>query len=171
MVLCSCAVKTSLEIELSSLRWRSTLHPKSLGKGALVGGLFLFASAAIAQHSDSGSPPRADQETSEHEHEHYQSTGMVMSEDPLQLGMSREGSGTAWQPDSTPVHGHHFMIGDWMLMLHYNIIAGYDAQTSSRGDHQFMSVNWVMLMAQYSLVDGQFTARAMLSAEPFTTGG
>lgn len=171
MVLRSCTVKTSLEIELSSLRWRSTLQLKSLGKGAFVGGLFLFASAAIAQHGHPETPPRADEETSVHGHEHHHSAAMVMSEDPLQLGMSREGSGTAWQPDSTPVHGHHFMIGDWMLMLHYNIIAGYDAQTSSRGDHQFMSVNWVMLMAQHSLLDGQFTARAMLSAEPFTTGG
>ncbi len=143
-----------------------------MGTKAFVGGLFLFASAtASAQH---GAPesPIADQESSEHsKHAHHHPTEMMMPEDPLQLGMSREGSGTAWQPDSTPVHGHHFMIGDWMLMLHYNIIAGYDDQGSSRGDREFISVNWVMLMARHSLFDGEFTARAMLSAEPFTTGG
>lgn len=92
-------------------------------------------------------------------------------EDPLGLGMSREGSGTTWQPDSTPIYGHHFMAAEWMLMLHYNVLAGYDYQSGARGDRQFTSSNWIMLMAQHSLWDGQFTARAMLSAEPLTTGG
>jgi hypothetical protein len=142
-----------------------------MGKEAFVCGLFLFASAASAQQGDHESSPQASEGQSAHEHAHHHSAEMVMGEDPLQLGMSREGSGTAWQPDSTLEYGHHFMIGDWMLMLHYNIFAGYDDQGSSRGDRQFMSVNWVMLMAQHSLFDGQFTARTMLSAEAFTTGG
>ncbi len=85
--------------------------------------------------------------------------------------MSREGAGTAWQPDSTPIYGHHFAVDDWMLMLHYNVVAGYDYQSSARGDQQLTSVNWIMLMAEHSLVGGQLTARAMLSAEPLTTGG
>lgn len=58
------------------------------------------------------------------------------SDEPLGLTMSREGSGTAWQPDSTPGYGHHFMVGDWRLMLHYNALAGYDYQNSRRGDEQ-----------------------------------
>lgn len=92
-------------------------------------------------------------------------------EDPLGLSMSREGSGTAWQPDSTPVYGHHFMAADWMLMLHYSLQVGYIDQGSTRGDSQFSSMNWVMFMAQHALLGGQFTSRVMLSAEPFTTGG
>src|SRR6266513_520164 len=32
--------------------------------------------------------------------------------------MSREGSGTSWLPDSSPMYGRMFMFGDDMLMLH-----------------------------------------------------
>src|SRR5207237_234557 len=32
--------------------------------------------------------------------------------------MSREGSGTSWQPDSTPMSGLHAMRGAWMTMVH-----------------------------------------------------
>lgn len=39
-----------------------------------------------------------------------------MFEGPLGLPDSRYASGTAWQPDSTPMNGVHFMASDWMLM-------------------------------------------------------
>ena len=32
--------------------------------------------------------------------------------------MSREGSGTSWLPDSSPMYGKMFMFGEDMLMLH-----------------------------------------------------
>src|SRR5947199_2637119 len=32
--------------------------------------------------------------------------------------MSREGSGTSWLPDSSPMYGRMFMFGEDMLMLH-----------------------------------------------------
>ena len=32
--------------------------------------------------------------------------------------MSREGSGTSWIPDSSPMYGRMFMFGEDMLMLH-----------------------------------------------------
>jgi len=97
---------------------------------------------------------------------------MGSMEDPLGLPMSRDASGTSWQPDSTPVLGHHFTLGDWMLMLHYIALTGYDAQGGhDRGDSQWMSANWVMLMAQRNLLGGQLVGRLMLSAEPLTTGG
>jgi hypothetical protein len=96
--------------------------------------------------------------------------GMEMS-GPLGLTMSREGSGTAWQPDSTPVHGHHFMSGDWALMFHYSLFAGFDAQTTPRGARELMSTNWLMFMAQRPLGSGTFDARVMLSGEPFTMAG
>ena len=68
--------------------------------------------------------------------------------------------------------GMHWQAGGgWDLMLHWNLVAGFDAQTTSRGDHQWTSMNWVMGMAQRDLLGGQITGRVMLSAEPFTTGG
>ena len=59
----------------------------------------------------------------------------------------------------------------WELMLHWNLTVGFDAQTTPRGGHQWTSMNWVMGMARHSVGTGLFTARVMLSAEPFTTGG
>ena len=51
----------------------------------------------------------------------------------------RESSGTAWQPDATPMLGHHAMLPrDWMLMTHYNIFVAYDEQSGRRGDSQFI---------------------------------
>jgi len=95
----------------------------------------------------------------------------ALAQDAVALGMSREGSGTAWQPDSTPMFMHHFMVGEWMVMLHYNGGIGFDDQTGPRGGRQFISTNWEMLMAQHDLAGGLFAARLMLSLEPLTTGG
>ena len=84
---------------------------------------------------------------------------------------AREGSGTSWMPDSSPVYAHHFMAGDWMLMLHYAATLGYDDQWSDRGSRRLVSTNWLMGMASHPLLEGQLTFRMMLSAEPATLGG
>jgi hypothetical protein len=82
---------------------------------------------------------------------------------------SRDASGTAWQPDDTPMHAQHFMAGDWSLMAHYNAFLGYDHQSGPRGDDQFNSINWLMLMATHASADNELTFRTMLSLEPWTT--
>jgi hypothetical protein len=136
----------------SRVRWRSA----SRAIGCLA---FLVLTAVRAQEG--------------HEHHHsMESMSMTASTTPLGLDMSRIGSGTAWQPDDTPMAGVHFQPGaGWDLMLHWNLVAGFDAQTTPRGGHQWTSMNWVMFMAQHDLLGGQVTGRVMLSAEPFTTGG
>jgi hypothetical protein len=91
-------------------------------------------------------------------------------ERPLGLPMAREASGTAWQPDTTPLHAFHWMLGDWMLMLHGNLFVMLDAQGSRRGATQVSSVNWLMFMAEHPLGPGTVTLRTMLSAEPLTVG-
>jgi len=105
----------------------------------------------------------------EHEHQHRQAEEETTA--PLVLPHAREGSGTSWMPDSSPVYAHHFRAGDWMLMLHYLLLAGYDDQWSDRGSRRFTSVNWVMGMASHALSGGQLTLRGMFSAEPATMGG
>jgi hypothetical protein len=40
--------------------------------------------------------------------------------------MSREASGTSWQPEATPMQGIHFMADDWMLMFHGFAFGVYD---------------------------------------------
>jgi hypothetical protein len=48
--------------------------------------------------------------------------------------MSRESSGSSWVPDSTPIYGRMFMIGDDMLMLHGGIFPRYVNTSTRRGD-------------------------------------
>ncbi len=85
-------------------------------------------------------------------------------------GMSREASGTAWQPESTPHTGVHTMANGWHLMAHGFANLIYDRQGSSRGDTRTFSENMLMGMATRSLGPGRLGLRAMLSAEPTTIG-
>jgi hypothetical protein len=86
---------------------------------------------------------------------------------PLGIDDTRDASGTAWQPESTPMFMWHARSGDWRLGLHTNSFFGYDGATS-RGDDDLISINWLMGMATHSLGRGDLTFRAMLSAEPAT---
>jgi hypothetical protein len=81
----------------------------------------------------------------------------------------RNASGTAWQPESTPMHGHHSMFGGWSIMTHYNAFLSYEEQSGPRGDEQVNSVNWLMLMATKRDDENEFTLRGMFSLEPATT--
>jgi hypothetical protein len=95
----------------------------------------------------------------------------AFAQDALDLPMNREGSGTAWQPDSTPMHAKGFMLDGWDLMAHGIAFGGYDYQGSRRGGGQVFSNNWAMLMAQHEFLGGEFGARLMMSLEPWTDGG
>ena len=47
------------------------------------------------------------------------------------------GSGTSWQPDSSPMPMLHKQSGEWLLMFHYNLIAGVNSQGGPRGVTKF----------------------------------
>ena len=100
-------------------------------------------------------------------HDSHQMTSM---ENPLGIGMARDGSGTSWLPDESPMQGVMRHQGAWMLMLHGNAFLQYIKTGTDRGDDQFGSVNWIMGMAQRPAAGGQFQLRLMLSAEPATVG-
>jgi hypothetical protein len=97
--------------------------------------------------------------------------GVMMMDGPLGIPMERTGSGTSWLPDASPMHAYHTMAGKWELMVHGVAFGMYDKQGSRRGDEQFSSVNWGMLMATRELSGGRLQLRGMLSAEPWTVGG
>jgi hypothetical protein len=80
--------------------------------------------------------------------------------------MTRESSGTSWQPDSTPMEGIHGMEGAWLTMLHGFVDAIYDRQGGRRGNSQSFSTSMLMLMARRELGDGAFGVRLMASGEP-----
>ena len=85
-------------------------------------------------------------------------------------GMSREASGTAWQPESAPHEGLHTMRGGWHLMAHGFVNLLYDDQGGARGGTKTFSENMLMGMATRELGSGRLGLRAMLSAEPWTIG-
>lgn len=80
--------------------------------------------------------------------------------------MTREGSGTSWQPDSTPMEGIHNMRGAWMSMIHGFADAIYDHQGGPRGDTKTFSTSMLMLMARRELGDGALGLRFMASTDP-----
>ena len=86
--------------------------------------------------------------------------------------MSREGSGTSWIPDSSPMYGRMFMFGENMLMLHGAIFPRYTNVSTRRGDDRIDAPNWFMAMFSHPLGDStQFGSRLMMSLDPLTEGG
>ena len=84
------------------------------------------------------------------------------------MPMGRMGSGTAWQPASSIMPMLHKQVDDWLLMFHYNIVVGVNAQGGPRGVTKFESANWFMPSAMRRVGKGTLELRGMFSAEPFT---
>ncbi|MFL6569447.1 MAG: hypothetical protein ACJ8LI_09780, partial [Chthoniobacterales bacterium] len=86
--------------------------------------------------------------------------------------MSRESSGTAWVPDSTPMYGHMFMLGDDMLMLHGAAWPRYVNASTRRGDDRIDMPNWIMAMYSHPFSENaQLGFRGMMSLDPLTEQG
>jgi hypothetical protein len=84
---------------------------------------------------------------------------------------TREGSGTSWLPDTTPMYAVHRQAGDWLLMLHGNAFVQYLHEGGQRGAAQTGSSNWLMAMAQRPAGAGRLMLRGMGSVEPWSVGG
>jgi hypothetical protein len=82
-----------------------------------------------------------------------------------QYAHTREASGTAWQPDVTPMEGWHFSAGDWTFMAHGAVNGIYDDQGGKRGDEKLFSSSMGMLMGTRPLGVGTFGFRSMLSLD------
>ena len=81
--------------------------------------------------------------------------------------MTREASGTSWQPDSTPAGGVAFRAGDWRLMADGFANAVYDAQGGPRGSSKTFSSSMAMLMASRPAGErGTLAVRGMMSLDP-----
>ena len=87
---------------------------------------------------------------------------------PLGISMDRMGSGTTWIPDVAPIASVHTRLSGWDLMGHGLLFAQYIRQGGPRGDDQFGSLNWGMLMASRNLAGGMLQLRTMLSLDPAT---
>jgi hypothetical protein len=80
--------------------------------------------------------------------------------------MTRESSGTAWQPDASEHEALHVTSGDWMLMAHGVLNLVYDRQSGRRGDDKAFASGMLMGMARHPLGNGTVQFKAMLSPDP-----
>lgn len=92
------------------------------------------------------------------------------------LPMNRNGSGTAWLPDASPMFGYMFHSQKWMYMLHGNIFIRYNNQDftnkGSRGDAMVDAPNWMMFMGQRKVGrNGLFHFNTMFSLDEAIAGG
>lgn len=86
--------------------------------------------------------------------------------------MSREGSGTAWLPDSSTTFGHMSMSGDNMLMTHGAGFVRYSDTFTDRGSRTFNAPDWYMVMGSHPLSPAsQLGARIMVTSDFATVGG
>ena len=93
--------------------------------------------------------------------------GMTMMSGALgHYSMMRDGSGTSWQPQSTPMQGAPFAFGGWTGMAHGYVDLVYDHQGGPRGQAKTFSESMLMLMAQHSAGPGTLTFHTMLSLDP-----
>jgi hypothetical protein len=138
--------------------------------------LLLAAAPACAQPGDAGAmaghdmPPAAapggDAPAGATAHDTAGQHGMAMDGALGPYPMPREGSGTSWQPEATPMAGRMIMTGDWMLMAHGFVNGLYDRQSGPRGGDKAFTESMAMLMAQRPLGSGELGLRAMLSLDP-----
>ena len=81
--------------------------------------------------------------------------------------MTREASGTAWQPDTSEHDGVHVIKGDWLLMFHALLNGVYDQQNGPRGDRRAFASGMFMGMAKRPFANGDtLQFKVMLSPEP-----
>jgi hypothetical protein len=82
--------------------------------------------------------------------------------------MTRDASGTSWQPDATPMHALHFAHGQWNGMLHGYIVAATGHGDGPRGGSDSFVESMFMAMGQRPLAGGTLGLRAMASLDPWT---
>lgn len=91
------------------------------------------------------------------------------------LPMNRNGSGTGWLPDASPVYGGMIHGRKWMYMVHGNFFFRYNHQDvgdiGSRGGEKWDAPDWLMFMGQRKVgKKGLFRFSTMLSLDAVFAG-
>ncbi|MDY6923262.1 MAG: hypothetical protein SWI22_04790 [Pseudomonadota bacterium] len=94
--------------------------------------------------------------------------GHVMTSPLGAWPMTRDASGTSWQPDLSEHGGVHATRGDWSLMGHALLNLTHDWQNGPRGADKTFVSGMIMGSARRDFADGSvLNLRAMLSPDPF----
>lgn len=127
-------------------------------RGSISGAMFALSlsSAVLAQSQE----PAADT----HQHNDPAPQSLIIPHE-------REGSGTSWLPDATPMYAIHRALGGWDTMFHGIAFLQYLHDERPRGHEQFGSINWLMASAGRRGSYGALTLRGMISLEPLTIDG
>jgi hypothetical protein len=109
------------------------------------------------------------------QHDTTHKMGMMTSQFSLDLPMNRDGSGTSWVPDETPMYMYMIHGKKWMHMVHGSVFCAITNRIcltkGSRGGSQVDAPNWLMYMAQRKVgKNGLFAINTMFSFDPFTVG-
>jgi hypothetical protein len=129
---------------------------------SVAAGLLLSLASAAGAAAQQVAPPV---------HQHETSAGAV------ELFPARDGSGTSWLPDATPMHGAMRAWRGWTVALHGEAFAqflyepGDRHRTGGFSTRQFSSPNWGMLMARRAAGAGRVGVRVMASLDPWTVPG
>jgi hypothetical protein len=152
-------------------------------------GLGMISAPVFAQHEHHQQPAKdtvnhemhekkADHETMNHSKMDHSGMQHQMTHSfSLSLPMTRNGSGTGWQPDATPMYAYMKHGDKWNYMLHGSIFLRYTSQNFNNknkkgNDAKFSAPNWVMGMAQRQIgKNGLLNLRAMVSVDRLFDGG
>ncbi|HTL81345.1 MAG TPA: hypothetical protein VL651_06560 [Bacteroidia bacterium] len=94
----------------------------------------------------------------------------------LNLPMNRDGSGTSWQPDQSPMLMYMKMYSKTSIMFHGAVFLRYTSQDathqSDRGAEKFDAPNWMMFMLAHKMSEKDlFSFQSMFSLDRLTEGG
>lgn len=130
----------------------------------------LLTAPALAQHEGHGARAEAEAPADERAAEENVATEPSIAEAMTgALGpysTTREASGTAWQPETSPHSGAHVTAGRWSLMGHATLFGVYDRQSGPRGGEKGFVAGMAMGSARRPLGPGTLQLRASLSPDP-----
>ncbi|WPP52020.1 hypothetical protein [Catalinimonas niigatensis] len=131
--------------------------------------LLLIADTINAQHEEHP------QESNEHQDMPDSMQAPMSHAFSLSLPMTRNGSGTGWLPDLSPMYGYMVHGDQWMYMFHGNVFVRYNSQDitnkGSRGDSKVDAPNWFMAMGQRKVGErGLLRFSSMFSLDPLFGG-
>ncbi|RZJ17543.1 MAG: hypothetical protein EON91_08950 [Brevundimonas sp.] len=132
--------------------------------------LALTTAAAAQDHSHHPAPPTPQQAPPVDAHAgHDMAAPAHTMTSPLgPWPISRDASGTAWQPDLSEHGGVHSQVGDWTVMTHALLTLTWDRQNGPRGDEKTFVAGMLMGSARRDFADGStLNLRGMLSPDPF----
>src|SRR5512138_2170709 len=102
---------------MSVARYRSRL----LAAGSVGLGILLTAASASAQATTPPDTHQHDQHAGHEGHEEHDASQPAHQHGEEGASMMRDGSGTSWLPDDSPMYAIHLQQGSWQLMLHENL--------------------------------------------------